>query len=819
MAKVFGATLAHAMMCVMGALLAIGLALCSAQAETQLAATTMPLANGAELHRGALVMRVVALRDDIIRVRIGPAGTLPEDASWAVLAEARAAIAPVRQTADGFSTPKLSVSINRETMALVVRDAAGKLISADVPDAPFSIAGKRFTLHKQLADGARVFGLGDKTAGLDRRGHSFTMWNTDAYGFGDGGDAIYKSIPFFLAGNGADNSYGILLDNSFRSSFDMGQSDPATLAFGAPDGPIDYYIILGPHPKQVLAGYAFLTGTAPMPPRWALGFQQSRYSYMSAARVREVAGTYRKLKIPADAIYLDIDYQDRNRPFTTNATTFPKFKGLMGNLTAQGFHAVTIVDLHVAAARDQGYAPYDSGVAGDHFLRRSDGTLYVGKVWPGDSVFPDFTRAKTRAWYGTLYKNFMADGVSGIWNDMNEPAIFERLDKTMPADVVHRIDEPGFETRNASHAEGHNIFGMQNSRATFDGLTALAPDERPFVLTRASYAGGQRYAFTWTGDNQATWEHLRLATPQLLSLGLSGFPFVGVDIGGYSGSPTPELLTRWTQIHAFTPMMRYHAESGSRDKEVWVHGAQHTDIRRRFIEERYRLMPYLYTLADEATRTGVPIMRPVFLEFPEQMGAVYNQLVDNAQSFMVGDAVLVATPDIGGSITEYRYDIRLPKGGWYDYWSGLRLASNTVNAKPGLATLPVFVRAGSIIPRQPVIQHEGEVPQGPLVLHVYPGPECHGALYTDDGHSLAYKKGAYLRQQFTCVQGKDGVTVHIGAREGSFVPWWKSIAVVVHDWAPLTGAARSGQRYDPAAHTITTRIDAGTAARDVTFVR
>lgn len=778
-----------------------------------------PLPNGIELHTGALAMRVVALRDDVVRVRIGRAGQLSEDASWAVLPGARGAQTAVNATPDGFSTSKLSVSIDRATLALTVRDAAGKIISADTPDAPFTLSTKRFTLRKQLADGARIFGLGDKTSGLDRRGHSFSLWNTDAYGFGDGADPLYKSIPFFMAGNGAGNSYGILLDNSFRSTFDFGQTEPSVASFGADDGPIDYYIIFGPHPKQVLAGYAFLTGTSPMPPRWALGFQQSRYSYMSAARVREVASTYRKLKIPADAIYLDIDYQDRNRPFTTNAQTFPNFKGLMAGLSAEGFHAVTIVDLHVAAATNQGYTPYDSGVAGDQFVHRADGSLYIGKVWPGDSVFPEFTRTKTRDWYGTLYKNFMASGVSGIWNDMNEPALFERLDKTMPSDVMHRIDEPGFASRTATHAEIHNVFGMLNSRATFDGLTALAPDERPFVLTRASYAGGQRYAFTWTGDNQATWEHLRLATPQLLNLGLSGFPLVGADIGGYSGSPTPELLTRWTQIHAFTPMMRYHAEAGSRDKEVWVHGAVHTAIRRHFIEERYRLMPYLYTLAEDASRTGMPIMRPLFLEFPEQMGVVYNQPLDNAQSFMLGDAVMVTTPDIGGSRTEYRYDIKLPKGGWYDYWTGMKLLGNIVTAKPTLAELPVFIRAGSIIPKQAVIQHEGEVPQGALALHIYPGPDCHGTLYTDDGHSLAYKTGVYLRQHFTCAVGNDGLTVHLGAREGSFLPWWKKIDVIVHDWQRPARAPMTGQTYDASAHTLTATVAAGPVADDVTFLR
>ncbi len=745
---------------------------------------TAVLANGVELHRDQHVMRVTAIRDGIIRVRISTNGTLLEDGSWAVLGTVRNTGVRTQplNTAEtiGFSTRALDVSLNRATMQLVVRDKAGRLISADAPGEAQQFSGKGFTLRKMMPEHERYFGLGDKTGGLDRRDHAFTLWNTDAYSFGDGSDPLYKSIPFFLAGEGAQSSYGILLDNTFRSSFDFGKSERDVLRFGAENGAIDYYILYGPHPKQVLADYALLTGTQPLPPRWALGFQQSRYSYMSADRVREIAREFRSRKIPADVIFMDIDYQDRNRPFTTNVKTFPDLKGLMGDLKAQGFHAVTIVDLHVAAAAKQGYAPYDSGLAGDHFLHNADGSTYVGKVWPGDSVFPDFTRAQTRAWYGTLYKDFVTAGVSGIWNDMNEPAIFERLDKTMPLSVVDRIDEPGFAKRSTTQAEVHNIFGMQNTRATFEGLSALSPDERPYVLTRASFAGGQRYAYTWTGDNSATWEHLRLATPQVLNLGLSGFSFSGVDVGGYSGAPSADLMTRWIEIHAFMPLFRAHSESGMPDKEAWTQGPVHEAIRKRFIEERYRLMPYLYTLAEEASRTGIPVARPLFLEFPALMGRYWGKPLDDASRFMLGSSLLIATPQMGGSATEYRYPLDFPAGDWYDYWTGQKVMTRELQLAPKIDELPVFVRGGSIIPRQAVVQHDGEVPTGPLELHIYPGPDCHGTLYTDDGHSMAYQKGVFLRQSFTCTSDVSGTTLHFGQREGGFLPFWSQIAVTVH---------------------------------------
>ena len=311
--------------------------------------------------------------------------------------------------------------------------------------------------------------------------------------------------------------------------------------------------------------YAWLTGTPPLLPLWSLGFQQSRYSYMSQARVLEVAGRLRADSIPADAIYLDIDYQDKNRPFTVDRAAFPDLPGMIAKLKADNFHVVAITDLHIANLPGHDYFPYDSGVAGDQFVKNPDGTVYTGKVWPGPSVFPDFTRQQTRAWWGSLYRDLRHIGIDGFWNDMNEPSIFDSATFTMPENVVHRIDEPGFATRTATHAEIHDLYGMENSRATFEGLRTLDPESRPFVLTRATFAGGQRYAATWTGDNSSSWNHLRLATPMLENLGLSGFAFVGADVGGYAGTPTPELLTKWLEVAAFQPIERDHTEKGSGD--------------------------------------------------------------------------------------------------------------------------------------------------------------------------------------------------------------------------------------------------------------
>jgi alpha-glucosidase len=730
-------------------------------------------------------MRVTALTDEILRIRVARDGTLPEDSSWAVLPAMRARHAPVTPMANGFKTGTVRISIDPATLSLIVADLSGRTIVADARS-PISFDGRAFTLHKTLPAGEHIYGLGDKTGGLlDRRGKSYVDWNTDAYGFDSSTDPIYKSIPFFISVGGAGGSYGILLDNSWRSTFDFAHAQANILAMGAPDGPIDYYIIAGPTLRDVVRRYTDLTGKAPLTPLWALGYQQSRYSYMSSAEVRDIVAALRRDRIPTDVLWLDIDYQDRNRPFTTNIKAFPDLKGLVRDLGTAGIKLVTITDLHVAKAPDQGYAPYDTGSAGNHFVRNPDGSTYVGPVWPGPSVFPDFTDRKARSWWGGNFRQLVDDGVAGFWNDMNEPSVFNDLG-TMPIDIVHRIDSDDFAPRDATHAEIHNVYGMQNTRATYDGMKALRPAERPFVMTRASYAGGQRYAVTWTGDNSSTWDHLRLMVHQLINLGLSGFSYAGADIGGFTGGPSPDLMTRYFEIGAFTPVFRDHSAKDTPRAEPWLDGPEQLAIRRRFVEERYRLMPYLYALADENARTGDPLMRPVFYDYP----GVAKASCDQSMTFTLGKALLVAPPPKMES--PQAYDVCLPAGSWYDYWTGAMVTGPTAGTEggdgaahirqtPSLDKLPVFVRAGTILPRQPLVQSTSERPAGPLRLDVYPGDDCSGVIYLDDGHSMAFEKGEFLRQAIRCSAGPGrAATITLEPRQGSYRPWWTQIEMIVH---------------------------------------
>ena len=787
---------------------------------------SQPLRDGIAIQAGPATLRITALRDDILRVRIAPGSALPEDASWAVLPGPRSESVEVQPTQDaasvGFRTASLDVRIERNPLRIVVRDLAGNVICADAPGRPteFSVGG--FSVSKEMPSDERFFGLGDKTGSFDRRNQAYTLWNRDI-GVEATTDPLYKSIPFFLAIS-SGRSYGILLDNTWRTWFDFGKQARDAYSFGGEGGPLNYYLIYGPTPKQVVEGYIYLTGTPPLPPLWALGFQQSRYSYTPESQLLEVAKRLRADKIPSDALYLDIDYQYRNRPFTINPVTFPGFPGLVSDLRKQHFNLVLITDLHIAYVPNQGYMPYDTGHAGDHFVKKADGSEYVGVVWPGPAVFPDFTRAQTRQWWGNLYKQFIEDGVAGFWNDMNEPSVFDGRLFTMPLDNVHRIQEPGFTTRTAPHAEIHNIFGMENVRATYEGLLKLRPDERPFVLTRATFAGGQRYGFTWTGDNSSTWNQLRLGTQMLLNLGLSGISFVGDDIGGFGGSPPPDLLTRWIEVGAFNPMFRDHSTKGSLPQEVWAHGPEQEAIRRRYIETRYRLLPYIYTLAEEASRDGLPLVRPLFLEFPDEFSAIDSE-------FLLGPDLLVAPPPFGEMPEDYA--VSYPPGDWYDFWTGQKMphspAAPTIvevaNAvakgesaskfpepakiHPTLDTLPVYVRGGSILPLQPLIQSTDQTPEGPLELRVYPGEKCDGSLYLDDGHTFAYQRGELVRQEFTCQSDGHSVSVQFGTRQGSYSPWWKTIEVVIYDWpsasadARLTSSAKPLKTtYDASAHAL-----------------
>jgi alpha-glucosidase len=757
------------------------------------------LQDGIELIAGSAKVRITAFRDGVIRVRVAPQGQFPKDSSWAVI-EANDP-PPIKIDDDGkdvkLQAGIVKVIVHKSPLLISFADAQGRIILADESSLPMAWNGSRIHAWKKMPEGENYYGLGDKAGPMNRRNRAFTNWNTDAFGWGESTDPLYKTIPFFI-GLRKGTAYGLFFDNTYRSSFDFGLESPDYFSFGAEGGELNYYYFAGPDAKKVIEEYTALVGRSPLPPLWSLGYQQCRYTYYPEARAREVVSLFRQKKIPADVIYFDIDYQQGYAPFTINREYFPHFEQMIADFKSQGFHTILITDLHIKKDPSHNYAPYDSGIQQDVFVKNPDGSIFVGPVWPGPSVFPDFTLTRVRDWWGTLYKDFVHMSAAGFWNDMNEPSVFERPDQTMPLDTVHRLDDGT--TRD--HRAIHNVFGMQNARATYEGLRKLQGDERPFVLTRAAYSGSQRYAATWTGDNSATWNHIAMSTPMLLSMGISGYPLVGDDIGGFASSPPSDLLTRWYELGVFNPIYRDHAAKGTADHEPWASGPEQEAIRRRYIELRYQLLPYIYTGIEATTRTGLPFMRPIFLDYP-------NLDTFNDRDFLFGSDLYVAPVTTETLDAE---EIQLPPGDWYDYWTSQRHASTEkIALHPALDKLPLYVRAGAIIPMQPIVQNTGEKPTGPLEIKVYAGQNCQGSLYEDDGHTFTYQRGEFRRTNYACKVSSGSIEVSATTEKNNFQPWWHAAQVTIIGVPNEPKQVRTGQqatdsRYDAKSHSVIVSI-------------
>jgi alpha-glucosidase len=731
------------------------------------------------------VATLTVLSPEVIRVRVTRAGREGRDHSYAVVNRSlgdTAATFGGDASRSTITTSALSVTVQHAPFRVAFATRAGQSLDEDDADRGIVFSGPAVRVAKRLRDDEHVYALGEKGGALDKRGwklggYSLTMWNSDTFGYDGSTDPIYVSVPFYLVlRHGV--AYGVFLDNTYRSNFDIGHQSEGVLSFGAEGGALDYYFIYGPDPKKVIERYTALTGRMPLPPLWSLGYHQCRYSYYPESRVRFIAENFRERQIPADVLWLDIHYQDRYRPFTWNPARFPDPAKMIGDLRKDGFHVVTIVDPHPPAVK--GYAPYDSGVAGDHFVKNRDGSIYQAPVWPskaedGDtpdwskppgtpSVFPDFSKPAARAWWGGLYADFVKMGVAGIWNDMNEPAVFDTASGTMPLDVRH--DNEGSPT---DHREIHNVYGMLMGRATYEGLVKLRPNERPFVLSRASYAGGQRYTALWPGDNTSNWAHLQQSIRTLLGMGLSGFAFVGSDIGGFADAPTAELFTRWLQAGVFYPFMRTHTMFGSPDQEPWSYGVEHEAINRRAIELRYRLLPEIYSAMRDAAESGVPAMRPLLLDYPDDEGTYGTD-----DEFLFGSDLLAA-PVLREAATSR--GVYLPAGDWYDFRTGAHITGKKwIEVPVTLDSIPLFVRGGAFVFTQPVVQHTGQMAGKPLEVTLYPSGASERWLYEDDGLTFDFKRGAYMRRRFAA--RADG-TIEIDAPVGTYRPAARSIVLTV----------------------------------------
>jgi len=713
---------------------------------------------------GDAQVEVMVVSDEIIRVRLAPHGTFLEDFSYAVPElEPLVTVFRITETEHDYrvSTNTISCIINKADFNISFADNKDEILNQD--DSPMhweenvDFGGYYVYCTKKCDAHESFFGLGDKTTDFNLRGKRLQNWNSDVYSFHRHQDPLYRSIPFYIGLN-KGISYGIFFDNTYKTHFDFGHQESHKTSFWADGGELKYYYIHGPHMMDVVKRYHTLTGTHPLPPKWALGFHQCRWSYYPENKVRSIAQTFRDRKIPCDAIYLDIDYMDGYRCFTWNKRYFPDPKKMIKELADDGFKTVVIIDPGIKV--DENYWVYKEGKENKYFCRRSDDYYMEGHVWPGRCQFPDFTNPQVREWWGGLFKGLTDLGVAGVWNDMNEPAVFGS--GTFPNDVRHNYDG-----HRGSHRKAHNIYGMQMVRATYEGLKKQQKNKRPFTITRAGYSGMQRYTSVWTGDNVATWEHLKMGALQLQRLSISGVSFCGTDIGGFSGEPDGELFTRWIQLGVFSPFMRAHSAGDTREREPWSFGEHFETINRKFIELRYQLLPYIYSTFWEHHRYGFPILRPIVMAEQEIHGNHVRE-----EEFTFGDKILVAPVTSHGATTK---DVYLPKGQWYHYFTQeLYTGGRVYHVVAPLETMPVFVKAGSVIPESPVMQHVGEFELTELMFRVYYSDyEVNSFYYEDHEDTFAYEQDIFLEKKFIVKGDQHKMTIKQSV-EGLFTPRYEN---------------------------------------------
>ncbi|RFS23497.1 DUF4968 domain-containing protein [Chitinophaga silvatica] len=712
----------------------------------------------------------------VVRVRIDKQ-PLNKDFSYAVVASPIPTKFNTQQTQKDLTitTDSLQLQISKSPFAIRFLTPDGKVINEDEEGLTTSWVNDAVTTYKKMQDDERFIGLGEKVGNLDRKNEGYTNWNSDKFGYPTNTDPIYATIPFYI-GIHHQLNYGIFFDNTWQSDFNFGASNNRFSSFGARSGEMNYYFIYHKNLPDIISSYTSLTGRMPLPPKWSLGYQQNRYSYYPDTEVLRIAQTLREKKIPSDGITLDIHYMDAYKLFTWNKDRFPNPKQLSSDLNKLGYKLTVIVDPGIKV--EEGYAAYESGKQSDIFIKYNDGRYYTGQVWPGWCHFPDFTSEKGRQWWKTQVKGYIETGVNGIWNDMNEIATWGQK---MPDNVVF-----DFEGHPVSHLQAHNIYALQMVKASYEGARENLK-KRPFLLTRAAYSGTQRYSAIWTGDNRAEEDHMLLGVRLLNSLGISGMPFAGMDIGGFTGNATVSLYTRWMQIGAFIPYFRNHTGVNTKSAEPWAFGEEALEITRNYINLRYKLFPYLYSAIAEASRTGVPVMRTLALNntFDPK---VYDTRYQNQYQF--GSAFLIAPFE---STKEFG-EVYFPDGTWYNLYNDNITTGNQEKILPlSIKTLPVFVKGGSIIPLQSLTQSTNEKPGDTLFLHLYKGNQPSSfQYYEDDGESFDYEKGSYYQRTITYnpATGK----LQLDKVSGNYNSNFKIICLMLHGFPLGSGITVNNQK-------------------------
>jgi alpha-glucosidase len=717
----------------------------------------------------------------VIRVLVTPQGT-KRHVGYALVADTPPGGVPFDVAASGdvvsLKTSEVTAEVTlRPDLRVTFRDAAGGVINEDLPGKELGITrvGDKVTVYKRLQEDERFIGLGEQLGNLDRRGSVVTLRNTDYYRYDDPKVPMYVSIPFFM-GLHHGKVYGLFFNNSYRSVFNFGASNRRFASISFDGGALDQFFIHGASVGKVLEHYTSLTGRMPMPPRWSLGYQQSRCSYYPEAQVRFIADTFRAKGIPLDGIVLDADYLHEYQPFRIDEKRFPDMRRLADDL--RGMNIELTASINPGIAIDDTYEQYRDGLEKDVFLRYADGELFVADIAPNTNHFVDFSDPRGRGWWIDNMKIYQELGIHGLWNDMNEPAIDGQA---MPDNVVFDFD--GQETR---APEAHNYYGMLMARAAFESAERYGGNRRPFVLSRSGFAGIQRYAAVWSGDNQAKDEHILLGALLVNQMGLAGVPFTGPDVGGYIGDGSKELFRRWIEVGAFAPYLRNHRQQYAAANEPWAYGEEVEAISKAYVGFRYRLMPYLYSTFHEAARTGMPVARSLSIDWPFDAN-VYAP--DFQYQFLFGPGLLV-NPMTG---REQRKATYLPPGQWYDVFTDERVdGGRVVSADYAGHRLPIFAKASAIIPMQRDVQSTRDDPGPVLSVHVFNGAERSEFVhYDDDGETLDYRKGKFRKRTITFDPAARELT--FSRPEGSFASPFRKIRLVMHGFDALRETTVNGK--------------------------
>ncbi|MFB2922977.1 TIM-barrel domain-containing protein [Aerosakkonema funiforme] len=657
-----------------------------------------------------------------------------------------------------------SYSVSSDTLKVIVGidgnvkfcDAAGQIVREEMPP---QRKAEGWIHQALLRKEENIYGLGERAFPLNLRNPKdgrlevkYRMWNYDAAGmYSVGSDPMYLCIPVYW-GMHQQGSYLIFYENSYEATFTLG--DMATADFEG--GSLRYYVTCGT-PAQLLERYTELTGRAPLPPRWALGYHQSHWGYRTEEAVRAEARSFEEHNLPLSAIHLDIDVQVGFRAFTIDPDRFPKLPSFTKELLQQDVRFIAIMNPGIKYSRHSNL--FLEGQLLEAFCRLPNGKLATGPVWPGWCVFPDFTNPVVRQWWSRQYEYLLDVGVAGFWHDMNEPAAFILWgDRSLPKPTQHYM-----EGRGGDHREAHNLYGLLQAKAGYESLSHHRPHQRPFIVSRAGWAGLQRYAWTWTGDIECSWEAMRITVSTVVGLGLSGIPYSGPDTGGFQGNPSAELYTRWFQMSSFLTFFRTHSSNNVSHRAPWSYGEPYLSIMRQFLQLRYRLMPYFYTLAWEASRKGYPPVRPVFWSDSED-----SRLWDVDDAFLLGNSLLVCP--IFEAEARSR-NVLLPKGHWYNFWDDALLeGSQQVNLEAPLEQIPLLVKAGTILPMEEAKQ---------LILHLYPPVQGNsiGWMYGDAGDGYAESRFDVFR----IVLFEEGLDL-TWEQQGDFTFPYQSVKVHLHGY-------------------------------------